>query len=488
MKTKLLFSFIFIAQLLSAQTFVEAMDTPFDDVWLSSIAFADVDGDNDQDLFITGRRGPQGVPFSQISKLYINDGAGNFTEAPDAPFHWVDQSSVAFADIDGDGDQDLFATGWWDNQYSIANLYTNDGGGNFTEVPGVILEDVLWGSVAFSDVDGDNDQDLLITGSRDNLGFPGISKLYVNDGMGNFTEATNTPFEDVSRSAVAFSDVDGDNDQDVLIAGVNNSNVRTAKLYTNDGLGNFAEVMDTPFLGVRQSAVAFSDVDGNNTPDVLITGWDSINVPTARLYTNDGMGNFTEVTDAPFEGVFDGSITFADVDGDNDQDVLITGENSSASYIAKLYANDGSGNFIEVMNMPFEGVTKSSIAFADVDGDNDPDVFISGGNTDARISKLYINETAVSIENLVNELSFEFKLYPNPTKTNIINVNYDSKENAWVTVNIFDLEGRLLQQHQEHIGIGEQTFSINISSLSKGAYTIQLDDSVRTGIHKFVVE
>lgn len=58
MKTNLIFSFIFLAQLLSAQTFTEMTGTLFDGVRESSIAFSDVDGDSDQDLLITGVLSP----------------------------------------------------------------------------------------------------------------------------------------------------------------------------------------------------------------------------------------------------------------------------------------------------------------------------------------------------------------------------------------------------------------------------------------------
>jgi hypothetical protein len=199
----------------------------------------------------------------------------------------------------------------------------------------------------------------------------------------NFTEVTGTPFAGVQESSIAFADVDGDNDQDVLITGVNlvqpgTPGDRISKLYTNDGLGNFTEVMGTPFEGVEYGSIAFADVDGDNDQDVLITGLSNSGAQIAKLYTNNGSGAFSEVMNTPFEGVFTGSIAFADVDGDDDPDVLITGLSFPASAISKLYINDGYGVFSEATGTPFEGVQLSSIAFADVDGDDDPDVLITG--------------------------------------------------------------------------------------------------------------
>ena len=95
----------------------------------------------------------------------------------------------------------------------------------------------------------------------------------------------------------------------------------------------FEEVLAPPpapqniasFDGVFYSSIAFADIDNDNDQDVLITGYIDWGQPNTKLYTNDGSGNFAEVTGTPFDGVRDGSIAFADIDNDNDQDLLITG-------------------------------------------------------------------------------------------------------------------------------------------------------------------
>jgi predicted nucleotidyltransferase len=101
-------------------------------------------------------------------------------------------------------------------------------------------------------------------------------------------------------------------------------------------MGSFSEVTGTPFEGVAISSIAFADVDGDNDQDVLITGLNN-SFRISKLYTNDGMGNFSEMTGTPFEGVADGSIAFADVDGDNDQDVLITGQNGISRHLETVH-------------------------------------------------------------------------------------------------------------------------------------------------------
>jgi predicted nucleotidyltransferase len=464
--------------------FTEDMGALFDGVWLGSIAFSDVDGDGDEDVLIMGETNSGGL----ISKLYTNDGLGSFIEEKDTPFDGIRSGSVAFSDIDSDGDSDVLIAGLTDSNELISKLYRNNGLGEFIEELNTPFEGVLASSIAFSDVNNDGDLDILITG-RNFLGNR-ISKLYANDGLGIFTEVIGTPFDGVAASSIAFSDVDGDGDEDVLIMGETNSNELISKLYINDGLGSFTEQQDTPFDGVWFSSIAFSDVDGDGDPDLLITGGINSNDRISKLYKNNGLGNFTEELDTPFEDVWTGSVAFSDVDSDSDPDLLITGRNDSNELISKLYINDGLGGFTEQQDTPFDDVWLSSIAFSDVDGDGDPDLLITGENNwFERIAKLYINETVVSsIKDVASKNQVEFSLYPNPTTANNLNIRFDSRENGWVMIKIFDMNGRLLRQQKESFIVGQQNFAIDIADLVPGTYMIQLDDGKRRGVRNFLIQ
>ena len=481
-----LFSLIvltFFGQMLIAQTFTEVTPTiPFDGVSVSSIAFSDVDGDGDQDLLITGANNSGNA----ISNLHINDGVGNFTLKTGTTIESVYSSSIAFADIDGDNDQDLLITGVNNSFTRIAKLYTNDGTGNFTEVMNTSFPGVSNGSIAFADVDGDNDQDVLITGVDNAVN--SIAKLYMNDGTGSFTLKAGTPFEVVWSNSIAFADVDGDGDQDVLITGRNNSFTETTKMYINGGTGNYTFAGSVLFDGVSNGSVAFSDIDGDNDQDVLITGYSNASASLTALYTNDGAGVFTKVASTSLEDVSGSSIAFADVNGDNNQDVLITGGNNTGDYVTKLYTNGGTGNFTEVTSLPFENVLLGSVALADVNGDGSQDVFITGENSVGfRISKLYTNDMVSSIGHVVEELPFDFTLYPNPAEVDNIQVSYSSEANGSLAVKVFDLTGRLVKQQENRLEVGEQTFSIDIASLAKGAYFIELNDGKRKGTRRLMV-
>jgi len=200
----------------------------------------------------------------------------------------------------------------------------------------------------------------------------------------------------VSKGSIAFADVDKDGDEDVLITGDDNTRP-IAKLYINDGSGGFIEALGTPFTGVEYSSIAFADVDKDEYQDVLITGEHSGGNAISRLYINDGSGGFTE-SGTSFTGVSGSSIAFADVDGDGYEDVFVTG-----SDIAKLYINDGSGGFTE-SGMSFTGVSGSSAAFSDMDKDGDQDVFVTGFDGSNQTAKLYTNQVFLIVSEPIVEV------------------------------------------------------------------------------------
>ena len=351
----------------------------------------------------------------------------------------------------------------------------------FTEITGTPFEDVASSSIAFADIDGDNDMDVLIAGAPSFATFPSpISKLYTNDGDGVFSEVENTPFEGVFAPSVAFSDIDGDADMDILITGaISPFTPPISKLYTNDGDGVFSEVENTPFEGVASSSIAFTDIDGDADLDVLITG-NSI----SKLYTNDGNGIFTELINTPFEGVSSSSIAFADIDGDFDMDVLITGDTAfswtaPSMPVSKLYTNDGNGLFTEVAATPFDGVHNSSIAFADIDGDNDLDVLITGDTSDLMqpISKLYKNDIINSDYEQVTETN-DVYLFPNPANHELIISNMIAIE----TLRIYDSSGQVVKQ----LSVDSKKMTVDVTNLPSGNYILELKGDNNSVTKQFV--
>ena len=92
----------------------------------------------------------------------------------------------------------------------------------------------------------------------------------------------------------------------------------------------------------RQGSCALGDIDNDGDLDLIITGPDAILTnDKTTLYSNDGQGNFTEIIGTGLSAWSEFSdIAFADVDGDDDQDLLITGRDGSPNFYANFYLAD----------------------------------------------------------------------------------------------------------------------------------------------------
>jgi len=455
--------------------------TTFNGVMKSAIAFADIDGDNDQDVLITGTT----TTNIEIAELYTNN-AGVFTLVAGTPFTGVSDGDVAFADIDNDGDQDLVISGRTSGVGSI-NLYLNNGSG-------VFVLDLLnsftasgFESIAFADVDANGYKDLVITGY-------GSTSLYKNN-AGTFTLDVTTSFQALGKSSTDFADVDNDGDQDLIISGVNSSQYFT-KLYFNNGSGVFTlSASVSPFQGVFRGDNEFSDIDNDGDLDFLITGYKG-GTYYSNLYRNNGSGTFTLITGTPFTSIFASSVAFGDVDSDGDQDLIISGLSSGSGRITKLYNNDGSGVFTEILGTPFDGTDSGSLAFADIDNDFDVDVLITGQNVSGtRIAKLYLNNSYYNTEytsigwtnglptlNKCAIIDFDFttisfsayKTTVNATKTltvaanTFMQVQQDIINNGTITV---EATGSVVQIDDTSTVTGSGTFNTKIKTTPLQDYT-----------------
>jgi hypothetical protein len=384
--------------------FTEDTTVSLPGVTYGSVAWADYNGDGKQDLLLTGYTGSGS---SYISKLYKSTGNG-FTEDTTVSLPGVYGGSVTWADYNGDGKQDFLLTGYRGSDSSyISKLYKNTGNG-FTEDTTVSLPGVQYGSVTWADYNGDGKQDFLLTGYSYNTGSGGyISKLYKNTGNG-FTEDTTVSLPGVQYGSVTWADYNGDGKQDLLLTGYTgpgSSYIYISKLYKSTGNG-FTEDITVSLPGVSDGSVAWADYNGDGKQDFLLAGSTGFGGYISKLYKNTGNG-FTEDTTVSLPGVSGGSVTWADYNGDGKQDFLLTGSTSSG-YISKLYKNTGNG-FTEDTTVSLPGVYNGSVAWADYNGDGKQDLLLTGFTGSGYISKLYKNtgngfteDTTVSLPDVYN--------------------------------------------------------------------------------------
>lgn len=369
--------------------FAEHTSTPFEAVWNAALAAQDLDSDSLPELLITGENAA-GQP---VAKLYTNGGSNAFTLEVGTPFAGVSNGAVAFALLDSNTTYDLLLAGTNSSGSAIAHIYTNTSG-TFAQAADTVLVGASAPALGVADVDGNATLDLVLMGLEG--GGQRNTRLYLNTGAATFEAATMQPDGEASDGALVLEDLDGDLDADLLLMGEGTANFGApyALLQENDGTGKFQIVNSSPFAGYINSSIGTADVDGDLDVDAVISGELSDGTFRTQLYLNNGNGYFARDTSEAFDNLRFGTVNFADIDGDTDFDLLISGEDMGGTRTTSLYTNDGSGNFANVGSTPFEDVYDSAIGFADIDNDNDLDVLITGVNNNAaqRVAKLYTND------------------------------------------------------------------------------------------------
>jgi hypothetical protein len=291
---------------------------------LRQAAVGDVDGDGDVDIYAPSGNGAPHV-------LFINDGSGAFIDqaATRLPTTYPRGAAARMGDVDGDGDLDIFAAdGYATNGPPFGRLYLNDGAGVFTEAVGAIPTSISGqdiDDVELVDVDRDFDLDLVV-----NAHAGGIGALWLNDGQGQFAAGGTLapPATSNFHYNVTPCDVDGDGDLDLWVDNIGGG--FTEQLQINDGQGNFsdqtsARVSGNP--GSDDNGVVCVDIDDDGDLDAVV-----VSLGTAeRLLENDGAGNFTFVS-GKFPGPTNCTLwgEFGDLNGDGRLD-LVTGQGECSS-------------------------------------------------------------------------------------------------------------------------------------------------------------
>jgi hypothetical protein len=196
-----------------------------------ALATADVNGDGLDDVFIGGALGQPAALFIQM------DGA-RFIRATVQPWeNEKDHEDVraVFSDFNNDGFVDLYVVSggneYDDNAPEYRDrIYTNDGDGNFRYVQGALPASMTGSknSVAFGDVDADGDVDLFVGGGYIPGSFPAVSRSYLlrNDSKDNnlqFTDVTHEWSKDLMYpgmiNSIVFDDFNKDGKMDIVLAG-----------------------------------------------------------------------------------------------------------------------------------------------------------------------------------------------------------------------------------------------------------------------------
>ncbi|MDX1980320.1 MAG: CRTAC1 family protein [Bryobacteraceae bacterium] len=398
----------------------------------SGVAFFDYNNDGWLDiLLLSGTRFGENLPAEAVTnRLYRNLRDGTFADVTKASglvrTGWA--SSVTIADVDNDGDEDVFITYWGQNV-----LYRNSGHGTFADVTrqaGLQHPGRRWGAGAtFLDYDRDGHLDLFVANYLDfdpakiakpgqaagcawkgipvNCGPRGLPKavpvLYRNDGRGHFkdvsVESGITRAGPVYGMTAAGADFDSDGWVDLYLA----SDSAPSLLFINQRDGTFTERglehgVAVSEAGTEQGGmgIAVGDFNRDGLLDLLKTNfWDD----TPNLYRNLGAGQFTDDALRAGLGVETRFICWGagmpDLDNDGWPDIFIASgsvfpevEERLPAYPflspRLLFRGVGDGRFERVRQQggPALAAVHSSrgAAFGDFDNDGDLDILIMNMN------------------------------------------------------------------------------------------------------------
>lgn len=377
--------------------------------------FADVDNDNDPDLLISS--------YHKGVSLYLNDGKGQFELSAQNNFSTTQKkgnTTLALADIDTDGDLDLYVTNY--RERSVDDVMQ--------------LNELRWENTIKKESSPNGDQYTLIPPfddyytliphgeedrppARQEIGEK--DQLFINDGAGGFTEVANVESRFLDSDGnpsglrrdwglvAKFQDLNDDGLPDLYVA---NDFWTRDRIWINQGEGVFraADPNMVSNFSFSSMAVDFSDVDRDGTVDFFVT----------EMLSKDHDRRLRQQTSEPFPGIR--------FDADRDPQY---NRNS-------MYLNRGDHTFAEISY--YSGLEASewswATRFLDIDLDGYEDLLITTGfsydvldlDTQQAMNRKYSQTGQQSIGHIVNYPPLEL---PNQLFRNNGDLTFSDKSSDW---------------------------------------------------------
>jgi FG-GAP-like repeat len=373
-----------------------------------SVAVVDLNHDGKPDLalanYCSGNSNCTNLTPGEVAVL-LGNGDGTFQPAVTYASGGVVAWSIAVADVNGDGNPDLFVTnifGYIPSGHSTVGVLLGNGDGTFQ--PAIISDSGGFPgqSIAVADVNDDGKLDVVV-GHCDISGncFTGSGNVAVllGNGDGTFQPAVLYGSGGQDADAVAIADVNGDGKLDILAANCGVANVNdmgpcpihaVVGVLFGRGDGTFdSAVPYNSMFAARWLAVA--DVNGDQKPDILVAAQcgfancDNNGEGGVAVLVNNGDGTF-QSTVMYASGAYEAnSVAVADVNGDSKPDLLVANELveccTSIFGRASVLLGNGDATFQPPITYDLPGGSAEAVAVADVNADGKPDLLLATGDS-----------------------------------------------------------------------------------------------------------
>ncbi|MDP2386758.1 MAG: FG-GAP-like repeat-containing protein [Bacteroidota bacterium] len=343
----------------------------------NSVAIVDVNGDGLDDVVKLDQNRYVRIEYQQAGGTFTQQYIGDFVDE--------DGWAMCLADVDHNGYKDVLYCGWGTG----VRLMKLDATG--TGILGSIIYlpngDIASQNANFMDVNNDGWEDIFVCNDVNE------SKIWVNDGFGNFPAEQNNsvinfdinagtaaPNDESGNYGTVWTDFDNDGDVDFYIAHCRQAYGpgdirRTNVLFENNGNGTYTSNAAAHGMASNDQdwTASFGDIDNDGDFDLFMTKHDV----TSRYYINDGNGNFTISPNAIAFGSMPMQAQFEDFDNDGFVDLFITGDNDH-----RLYHNNGNSTFTNTTPVNLNaGSNLLSFASGDLNHDGKIDIYGSYGST-----------------------------------------------------------------------------------------------------------
>ncbi|WKN41712.1 FG-GAP-like repeat-containing protein [Tunicatimonas pelagia] len=360
---------------------------------LTSIFTYDFDQDGDEDIFLLGN----------FVSVYRRETDGTYTFQKLEAEYFDEIREPQFADMDGDGTEDLVLTDSWGCASSNLWFYKNTGN-QFSPSPnyitgfneGTFLDVDYIDEYYPEDIDGDGDLDLYISseyGACADLG--GNETLLWIENINNWAETAARRL--IEHHTVRFAHFNSDNKVDFFIApwwfggsssSLEENNFDSDFIWIEAGVLNNKETLVHNYQSIDQdiklpiSDLLIDDLDGNGISIVSTSGAKVMNHAKSE-------GTYAATTVKYYEYDYEGSsrLNSADADGDGTRDLFVTHE--QLSYVYFSWYNQTSNYYQENNTLAYLGEPLPlDLLLTDFDSDNDIDVILS----DSRYNQWYTND------------------------------------------------------------------------------------------------